>query len=58
MCDTPIAVAHEQQIEIVHSIIVSLMEEIVPGDSCPCVCEAAQRSHQITFASKSEHGQQ
>lgn len=54
VCNTPVAVAHEQQIEVEHPVVVSLMEEIVSGDSCPCVCETTEKSQQIAFISHSK----
>lgn len=55
VCDTPVTVAHEQQIEVEHPVVVPLVEEIMSGDSCPCVSETTQESQQIAFISHSKN---
>lgn len=58
MGDSPIAVVHEQQIEIIHSIVVFLMEEIVSGDACPYVNQCTHRRKQIVFEAQRQNSQQ
>lgn len=55
VCDAPIPIVHEHQIEVVHAIIVALMEEIVSGNARPCVGETSKQSQRITLQSHGEN---
>lgn len=38
---TPIMIAHERQIKVFHSIVISFVKEIMSTDSCPGIKKAA-----------------
>lgn len=47
--DAPVSVAHEEQIEVIHSVIVLLMEEVVPGGAGPRVEYPREECQQIAL---------
>lgn len=47
--DAPVAVAHEQQVEVIHAVIVLLVEEVVPGGAGPRVEDAREECQQIAL---------